>query len=109
MGFVENFGTVGSSEPDCPICHTALKSDGTYGRGYACPNCADGTVYRVEDGNLNGYRSSGGGERTCERCQSSLSRGDHYLPYEDGSNSHAYIICPVCKHKNIQHGFGEDD
>ncbi|MFG3344172.1 hypothetical protein ACGF1Z_03795 [Streptomyces sp. NPDC048018] len=66
-------------------------------------------MYRIEDGNLNGYggnRKHGGS--SCEVCQSSLSTGTSYLPYEDGSNSHAYISCPSCGHENIRYGFGED-
>ncbi|GAA0397873.1 hypothetical protein GCM10009530_56940 [Microbispora corallina] len=54
-------------------------------------------------------RGKSGGGRTCRWCQSALSGGTIYLPYEDGSNSHAYIVCPSCKQENIQYGFGEDD
>jgi hypothetical protein len=42
----------------------------------------------------------------CERCQSSLTGGDRYLPYEAGNSPHAYTKCPSCGHKNIQYGFG---
>ena len=42
-------------------------------------------------------------------CQSSLARGVSYLPYENGSNSHAYIACPSCGHENVRYGLGEDD
>ena len=53
--------------------------------------------------------SQGGSHgRTCEVCQSSLNDGDHYLPYEDGGDTQAYIRCR-CGHENIQYGFGGDD
>lgn len=51
----------------------------------------------------------GSSDDSCENCQASLASGERYLPYEDGSDSHAYIECPSCKHKNIRYGFGEDD
>ncbi|WNV82203.1 hypothetical protein [Umezawaea sp. Da 62-37] len=54
-------------------------------------------------------RSKSSGGRTCQWCESALSGGTSYLPYEDGGNSDAYIVCPSCKQKNIQYGFGEDD
>lgn len=45
----------------------------------------------------------------CEACQESLSGGDSYMPYEDGNNAHAYIICPHCQHENVRYGMGGDD
>lgn len=30
------------------------------------------------------------------------------MPWEDGDNAEAYIICPSCGHKNIQWGMGGD-
>ncbi|WP_167542509.1 hypothetical protein [Streptomyces himastatinicus] len=36
--------------------------------------------------------------------------GWNELPlHEEGSNSHAYIVCPSCSQENIQYGFGEED
>lgn len=48
-------------------------------------------------------------DNECEICQASLKDGERYLPYEDGSNEYAYIVCPECGHKNIMYGFGEDE
>lgn len=45
----------------------------------------------------------------CEYCGGSLNRGELILPWEDGDNPYAYIICPDCGAKNIQYGYGEDD
>ncbi|MBO3091673.1 Sec23/Sec24 zinc finger-containing protein [Schleiferilactobacillus harbinensis] len=52
---------------------------------------------------------SGTGEGSCENCGQSLAGGSHYLPWEDGSNEHAYIVCPYCGTKNVVYGFGGDD
>lgn len=99
-----------STDESCPSCGATLESDGTYGRGLSCPSCADGVVYRVESGSLNAYGpSTSSGDNDCESCQASLSGGVRYLPYEDGSNSTAYIVCPSCGHHNDRYGFGEDD
>jgi predicted RNA-binding Zn-ribbon protein involved in translation (DUF1610 family) len=109
MVLVQSYGEVAEgAEPECPRCSATLESDGTYGRGFTCPNCNDGTVYRIEGGVLNGYSDEPGtsSERLCPFCESSLSGGDSYLPWEDGSNSHAYIICPSCKQKVTLDGFG---
>lgn len=62
---------------------------------------------RLVEKMLSSRSSSSSG--TCQMCQASLAGGDSYMPYEDGSNSHAYIVCPSCKHENIRYGFGEDD
>lgn len=45
----------------------------------------------------------------CENCGQSLEGGDFSLPWEDGDNAFAYVICPHCRHKNILYGYGEDD
>lgn len=45
----------------------------------------------------------------CINCQQSLSGGDLTLPWEDGNNKYAYVICLHCRCKNIIYGFGEDD
>jgi hypothetical protein len=104
----------GGSSKSCPWCGTSLIDGDTGGWGegrFECPNC-EGGVFFMEDGELVDSMTrakSKGRARSCEMCRSSLSRGEHYLPYENGSNAHAYIICPSCKNKNIQYGFGEDD
>jgi ribosomal protein S27E len=46
--------------------------------------------------------------RECENCQESLADSEGTLPWEDGNNADAYIICRHCRHKNIVYGFGED-
>ena len=45
----------------------------------------------------------------CSRCGLPLDGGDLTLPWEDGDNAEAYIICPHCGRKNIVYGYGEDD
>lgn len=98
----------------CPDCGEVLwaDSDELAGR-YECHNegCFGFRVYFDVDGVLldppTRAKNRGGG--TCQWCQSSLSGGASYLPYEDGSNSHAYIVCPSCKQENIRYGFGEED
>lgn len=44
----------------------------------------------------------------CENCQASLAGSDVTLPWEDGSNSTAYVTCRSCGHENTGYGFGED-
>ena len=101
----------GDARPACPSCAGAL-DPGKPG-SYWCAHCGrlyrdegDGVLMYLPPGYLSRGRPSG---RTCVRCDHSLDAGDHYMRYEDGSNNYAYIICPSCKHKNIQYGFGEDD
>ena len=43
----------------------------------------------------------------CENCGASLRGGVYTAPWEDGDNSEGYIICPKCKHKNID--YDDDD
>ena len=100
----------GDAQPACPDCGDALDQAGYRTDTYWCERCC--RPYRDEGDGVPiylppGYLSPSG--RTCASCQSSLDGGDHHLPYEDGSNSHAYIICPSCRYENIQSGFGEDD
>lgn len=45
----------------------------------------------------------------CINCQQSLDGGEVTLPWEDGDNEDAYVICPHCRCKNILYGFGDDD
>ena len=46
---------------------------------------------------------------TCYRCGRSLEGAEYTLPWEDGDNPHAYVICPYCRAKNERDGYGEDD
>lgn len=48
-------------------------------------------------------------EKCCENCGKDLKGARLTLPWEDGNNSHAYVICPRCRVKNIMYGYGEDD
>ncbi|MGY5015044.1 hypothetical protein ACWCY6_44550 [Streptomyces sp. 900105755] len=98
----------------CPDCGAVLwaDSDELAGR-YECHNdsCFGFGVYFDEGGMLLDppTRAKSRGSGTCQWCQAPLSGGTSYLPYEDGSNPHAYIVCPSCKQENIRYGFGEDD
>lgn len=49
-----------------------------------------------DDGIFNYYDSN-----TCISCGQSLSHSISYLPWEDGSNEYAYIICSNCGCKNL--------
>lgn len=80
---------------------------------FECPNGeagpffkADGLLMDVEQRLERHLRNRGGGAK-CESCGSSLAGGTHYLPYEDGSNTLAYVKCPACGHSNDREGFGE--
>lgn len=98
----------GGSRRPCPDCGELL-SGGDGGR-YECQNegCTGWRVYFDEDGLLRDPPSRvGPRERTCPFCQSSLRGGDSYLPYEDGSNEFAYVVCPSCRSEVIREGFGE--
>lgn len=45
----------------------------------------------------------------CISCGQPLRGGELTLPWEDGDNPEAYIICPHCGEKNTVYGYGEDD
>lgn len=94
---LSNFG--GGAE-SCPTCGGALDNDGLADGVFWCEGCS--RLVRPENG------AAGGSGRTCAACEASLDDGDHYLPYEDGSNAYAYIRCR-CGFENIQFGFSEDD
>lgn len=106
MGFLDKLlGGSGRSLDNCPYCDAPLS-------GFGCPSCK--VEFVMENGKLveqmlSSRGSSSSDSTSCEMCQSSLSGGESYLPYEDGSNANAYIICPSCKHENIRYGFGGDD
>jgi hypothetical protein len=99
----------GGAGPSCPTCGGTLDNEDLVEGSYWCESC--GLLLKAQGDELvdvKSLRGSGRSGRTCEACQGSLDDGDHYLPYEDGRNSHAYIRCS-CGHENIQYGFGEDD
>ena len=39
----------------------------------------------------------------CENCGWSLDNGEYVAPWEDDDNLYGYVICPHCKHKNIDY------
>lgn len=45
----------------------------------------------------------------CIECGGALAGGELILPWEDGDNSNAYIICPHCGCENTVYGYGEGD
>ena len=45
----------------------------------------------------------------CVDCGCSLEGCGVTLPWEDGDNPEAYVICPRCGAKNTVYGYGEDD
>lgn len=45
----------------------------------------------------------------CVFCGESLAGGVFKLPWEDGSNAYAYVICPHYGAENTRYGYGEDD
>lgn len=95
------------NDPNCSSCGAALDGELTVKGHWWCDSC--GIAYKEVAGelvDLKDLRSSGPGG-TCGACSSSLTGGDAYLPYEDGSNEYAYIRCPSCGHQNIREGFGE--
>lgn len=98
-------GLGGGSAPPCPSCGATLDGEDLVAGSYWCESC--GSLFKTVDGEL--FDAKSGGADSCEICQSSLTGATSYLPYEDGSNSHAYIVCPSCGHENIRYGFGEDD
>jgi predicted RNA-binding Zn-ribbon protein involved in translation (DUF1610 family) len=116
MGFVGRLlGIRGStSGPPCPDCGRSLWRDSDQPGRYECRNdgCAGWGLYNDADGVLLDPPSLAqreGGGPGCEMCESSLAGGVRYLPYENGGNPDAYIVCPSCGHENVQYGFGGDD
>ena len=61
-------------------------------------------LFHKDDANDQEYVSD-----PCINCERSLKGGALTLPWEDGGNANAYVICPHCGCKNIKYGFGEDD
>ncbi len=114
MGFMKRLvEAIGSgSDPSCPRCGSTLDGEEMIEGSYWCESCP-GLV--ITDGDELAYvrpddpRIQPQEDRDpCISCQASLSGGTSYMPYEDGSNSHAYIVCPSCGTENIREGFGED-
>jgi hypothetical protein len=99
-----SIGGGGDSLDNCPYCGRPLS-------GFGCLSCD--VEFVMEGGKLveRGLSSRGSSDNSgsCEMCQASLHGADRYLPYEDGSNSRAYIKCSSCGHENNRYGFGEDD
>ena len=109
VGFLDRLaGAIGrSSAPPCPGCGADLDGEELVDGSYWCADC--GRLFVMQAGepvDVKDLRQGGLGD--CVWCQSSLDGGTSYLPYEDGSNSHAYIICPSCGGENTREGFGED-
>lgn len=111
MGFFDSLlSRIGNGPTDtCPMCAGTLDSEEHGDGSYWCASC--GVLYKTVGGELVDVKdlreSEGHAGGTCEMCQASLSGGDSYLPYEDGSNSLAYMKCPSCGYKNEREGFGE--
>lgn len=42
-------------------------------------------------------------------CGRSLDNGVLVLPWEEGDNPMAYVVCPHCRRKNTVYGYGKDD
>ncbi len=113
MGFFDRLVSAirPSSEPQCPTCGSTLDGEELIEGSYWCDTCGVIVVDRGGDLLLAPPGSPllgvGRSADDCGACQSSLSGGTSYMPYEDGSNTHAYIICPSCGAENIRDGFGE--
>lgn len=67
--------------------------------------CFDCAVDIYEEDENEGMYSDGS---DCSNCQSSLSGGSLVMPWEDGDNPNAYVICPNCRTKNLIEGYGND-
>lgn len=105
----------GNSARLCPECGKYMRADSDefVGSRWECRNgsCPEwGTTYFEEGGVLvvAVRRVKSCDHRFCVWCQESLSHEDGVLPWADGSNRHAYIICPSCKQENIFYGIGDD-
>ena len=106
--FDKSLGNIGgNSARPCPECGKYMQADPDefVGSRWECRNdsCPEwGTTYFDTDGVLVvAVRSVKPGDRRfCVWCQEPLSRAEAFLPWEDGSNSHAYITCPSCKQEN---------
>lgn len=106
-------GTSGGSVI-CPECGSPMYESGEDRYECSNSNCNSPVSFRVNgeivDASTLSYRRRASAPAPrCVSCQESIEHGINYLPWEDGSNSHAYIICPYCGFENIQYGFGEDD
>ena len=48
-------------------------------------------------------------EDYCVYCGEDMTKAKFVMPWEDGDNEEAYMICPHCREKNILYGYGDDD
>jgi len=116
MGFFDSLiSSIGGNDADssvetCPDCGGHLDTN-NMGEGFAwCESCDTayhvdaGAPYRVTPGSVGGAEQG-----DCIYCQASLSGAVSYMPYEDGSNPEAYIVCPSCGEQNIREGMGDGD
>lgn len=63
----------------------------------------------IESHFMRGTSEMGVDMDECVSCGWPLDGGDLTLPWEDGDNPNAYIICPHCGAENEVYGYGEDD
>ncbi|MET4580985.1 DNA-directed RNA polymerase subunit RPC12/RpoP [Conyzicola nivalis] len=100
MGFLNSLlGALGGGPTEtCPECGSRMSGDG---ERFECPNCVDGGVYFMEDGELvDSMSRSRGNAGSCINCNGSLSGAEHTSEWEDGDNSEAYVICRHCQTQN---------
>ncbi|MBU3100703.1 MULTISPECIES: hypothetical protein [Clostridium] len=97
--FGKLFGGISGLTATCPRCGATMHGDG---ERFECPNCTNGGVYFMEDGELVDSLDRGRGRsgRTCISCQNSLDGGVRTAEWEDGDNAEAYITCPHCRYHN---------
>jgi hypothetical protein len=91
-------------ERPCPKCGNSMRGEpNPVGGQWECrdDSCREwGTTYFDQGGDL--VVALRRVRDPCMYCQESLSGGASYLPWEDGSNSSAYIICPSCGEQNFR-------
>jgi DNA-directed RNA polymerase subunit RPC12/RpoP len=78
----------------CPDCGEGLSPDPLDPGAYECLNedCLDESDIPTA-AHVPGM---------CSWCQSSLSSRESYMPYEEGGNEDAYVVCPGCQQKILQ-------
>ena len=118
-GFLDGLGSDDrGSDETCPECGSPLRDDGgPDDRGterFECTSgigeCAEPVWFRENGGPLitPWARRASGSATPCESCQQDLSGSEFTAPWEDGSNSNAFVTCRHCRHKNVQWGWGGD-
>lgn len=86
--------------PRCPCCGGRVKGDAPDATfWFNCTEC--GRRFYLEDGVLyDPFERRPGGEtddgQQCINCGGALNGGKYVAPWEDGSNSSGYVICPHC-------------